>query len=262
VPEHRRKPPDEAREQRGRADRPVLRLAERLLPRGDARFPSPAALRIARASRKVRVHTYDIAAAGVQPPLSWASPVSTPCETRHDNGIFSLPLDLCNEGLGKLYERTFAAPYQGVYWGNHDLGGSLATTMQARLQASYRAVASPEQAHLHFIPLESKLTCQTNSGWGNDTRRAFLQTCGFDFRDAQTRTIPDMWKWLLKQPSFQRSNGSDHFIIIEPSGWHEDNEPWVRARSGVVLRSAFPPPRSWDAPSVGRRAGVGVMQPA
>jgi hypothetical protein len=231
VPEHRRKPPDEPHGQRGRADP----LAGQLLAGNDTRFPSPAALRVARASRQVRVHTYDIAGAGVQPPLSWASPLSSPCATRHDNRIFSMPLDLCNEGLGKLYERTFAAPYQGAYWGNHNLGGSLATTMHARLRFSYRAVASPAEAHLHFIPLESKLTCQTNSGWGNDTRRDFLRKCGYDFRGAQTRTIPDMWKWLLTQPSFQRSDGSDHFIIIEPSGWHKDNEPWVRARSGVCV---------------------------
>jgi hypothetical protein len=132
--------------------------------------------------------------------------------------------------LGKLYQRPFAGAYQGFYWGNHNRGGSLAPMLHARLAGSPREVADPARAHLLFVPLDSRLTCHTATGWQGDQARPYLERCGYDWRSRTTKSIPDMWKWLLAQRSFAQSDGSDHFIIIEPSGFHSPAgaEPFVR----------------------------------
>jgi hypothetical protein len=199
--------------------------------------PTRAQLCVAAASRRVRVYAYDLAAAGVQPPLAATAAGSRACACGHHFTYADsiAPLDLCNHGLGKLYRPRFAAPYQGVYWGNHDLGGSLATAMHARLQASDRRVTDPARADLFFIPLESRHTCATSTGFRGDEARGYFERCGYDYRDRAQRTIPDMWKWLLTQPSFRDSDGSDHFVIIEPAGWHQGPEPLVRPAPVMVF---------------------------
>jgi hypothetical protein len=178
------------------------------------------------------VFIYDLSAAGVQPAVSALSATSKACLTPHDVtlslvGAKTFPVDMCNGGLGKLYRPRCAHAYGGVCWGNHYGGGATATVLEARLRRSNRRVTKPSKAHLFFIPLECRVTCQTGTGWLGDPLRPWFQSLGYDYRPQQTRSIPDMWKWLLTQPGFRDSDGSDHFIVNQEAGWHKYADPTV-----------------------------------
>jgi hypothetical protein len=48
-----------------------------------------------------------------------------------------------------------------------------------------------------------------------------FKPCGLDF--PEHHNITGMWEWLLQQPAFARSNGSDHFLVIEAAYSHLKN---------------------------------------
>ena len=99
---------------------------------------------------------------------------------------------------------------QGNYWGNHGGGEDIAAIVHARLEKSYRRVSQPEDAHLKFIPLQTRNMCFA----GDNYTLTEFEGCGINFQASMN--LPGMWKWLLSQPSFVNSNGSDHFMIVEP----------------------------------------------
>jgi hypothetical protein len=86
----------------------------------DALLPTGMQLSIAETARDVKVFVYDLAGAGVQPPLSAAAGDSPACNCGHSlwNNLVAtgFPTNVCNEQLGKLYTRPFADAYQGNYW--------------------------------------------------------------------------------------------------------------------------------------------------
>jgi Exostosin family len=116
---------------------------------------------------------------------------------------------LCACRLGKLYSTAFAQSYQGNYWGNHRMGLDIGKVMRARMHASYRRVDKPEEADLFFIPLDAYDTCYARS----QQVQTVNQECGINY--TSYGAVPNMWRWLLKQPSFQKSDGSDHFVFAE-----------------------------------------------
>ena len=80
--------------------------------------------------------------------------------------------------------------------------------MHARMQNSYRKVTDPEQADLFLIPLAAYDTCYARPGVSEEDRN-----CDRSYSDY--RFVKNVWRWLAEQPSFQRSDGSDHFVFAE-----------------------------------------------
>jgi hypothetical protein len=89
----------------------------------------------------------------------------------------------------------------------------VASVVHARLHDSPRRVKDAKDAHLHFVPLHTRNVCSAVAPWGKGAQKYFAK-CGLNY--SQPRNITDMWKWMLQQPSFQASDGSDHFMMIEP----------------------------------------------
>lgn len=108
--------------------------------------------------------------------------------------------------------RVFAAAYQGNFWANHHGGESHSTVMQARLRLGGRDERDPAKAHLFFVPFMTRNMC---IAWGV---RVFRQ-CDAGEPPAM-RDVAGMWRWLLAQPQFASSDGSDHFMVIEPPWDH------------------------------------------
>ena len=76
--------------------------------------------------------------------------------------------------------------------------------IHARLAASPRAVADPDAADLFHIPYYS---------WQLGHPPTHLRKCGVDFvhfGDAPKK----LWTWLLAQESFQKSDCSNHFVVL------------------------------------------------
>ena len=121
-----------------------------------------------------------------------------------------------NYEYGKVHRRKFAFAYQGNYWGNHHGGETVAALLAARLQNSTRTTRDASAADVFFIPLSTR-----NSLVAQMAVRPWRKNCGVDFISG--RNITRMWRWLLEQPSFQESDGSDHFLVIEPPKAHMAN---------------------------------------
>jgi hypothetical protein len=89
-------------------------------------------------------------------------------------------------------------------------------------------VHAPEEADVLFVPLHTRNVC-------NAYPRSIWRKCGIDYH--KHKDLPGMWRWLLQQPSFAASNGSDHFIITEPPYNHMEEavrrHPHVR-RAGLA----------------------------
>jgi hypothetical protein len=63
------------------------------------------------------------------------------------------------------------------------------------------------QADLFFIPLHARQVCF--AGW-----YANADACGVSYGKYSGKDkVTQFWTWLAQQPSWQRSNGADHFII-------------------------------------------------
>ena len=80
---------------------------------------------------------------------------------------------------------------------------------------SPRRVSRAAKAHLKLIPMHTRNVCFAGDHRG--TMDPF-QDCGIDYEAG--KDLPGMWRWLLAQPSFSQSNGSDHFIVIDPPYTH------------------------------------------
>lgn len=78
--------------------------------------------------------------------------------------------------------------------------------VHARLASSPRAVTDPADADLFHIPFYS---------WQFGRPRMFrhLRKCGVDFVRHGDAALK-LWRWLMEQESFQRSDCSDHFIVL------------------------------------------------
>ena len=92
--------------------------------------------------------------------------------------------------------------------GNHYGGEAVSTVVEARLRYGPRATSDAQRADIFFIPWRTRNMCVQKSAVDGFKR------CGVDF--LQGRNVPGMWRWMLQQPSFQASDGSDHFLIIDP----------------------------------------------
>lgn len=110
--------------------------------------------------------------------------------------------------------RVFAAAYQGNFWVNHHGGEGGSTVIEARLRFGNRNERYPEKADVFYIPFMSRNMCVNYGG------KPF-RDCGLvDF--VKMRNVTGMWRWLLEQPHFLQSDGSDHFLVIEPPWHHMD----------------------------------------
>lgn len=130
---------------------------------------------ISSTANAVKVFTYDLASAGLQPPLSafaWDSAACQDCPLTFKPG--GNRNDFCNNAFGRPLARTFAAPYQGHVWAHHGQGVSVAPLVHARLAFGNRTVASPTEADLMFIPLYAVESCTVNG--------AHYRECGIDFQ--------------------------------------------------------------------------------
>ena len=94
---------------------------------------------------------------------------------------------------------------QGRIWSNGDGGFSIAQNVHGRLQRSKRVVTDPSDADLFFIPMHARQSCFAS--WYHQPFAA----CGVDYSLYSKHTR--FWSWMHQQPSFQASDGSDHFII-------------------------------------------------
>jgi hypothetical protein len=191
--------------------------------------PTKDDLRLAAHARAVRVFVYDLEAAGFQPPLNLTSARSAVCASCAPLSATTIvtvegfPHDLCNESLGKLHRRRFADAYQGNYWGNHHGGESTAAVTHARLAASPRRTRDATEAHLFFIPLETRNMCIAGSARNRaGAAVAPFKGCGVDYE--AYKDIPGMWRWLLWQESFAAGDGSSHFMFIEMPYSHMQNQ--------------------------------------
>jgi hypothetical protein len=116
---------------------------------------------------------------------------------------------------------------QGNYWGDHNGGESVASVAHARLASSFRRVYTPANAHLFFIPLQTRNMC-----FAGDARNTVtpFKACGVDFE--AHKDLPGMWRWLLHETPFGTSDGSDHFIVVEPPYAHMQG----RVRAAVKMQ--------------------------
>ena len=89
-------------------------------------------------------------------------------------------------------------------------------------------VQNPDEADLLYIPIHQRNMCSA-SAWSTHSAAYFAQQCGIDY--LAVKDVPGMWRWLLQQPSFLRSNGSDHFIITE--------QPYSHMQHYVRVYAAF-----------------------
>ena len=174
--------------------------------------PSTRDLALAQESRSIKVYVYDFEEAGFALPLNASDAYSTACTCGASVIGHGTAPDPCNNGLGRLHSRTFATAYQGNYWGNFRGGQDNSKVARARLQTGYRRVFDPNEAHLFYLPLEVYDVCQADKR----SFRDFHKGCGLPFRDLTvTHDFPAMWRWLLAQPAFAQSDGTDHFLFTE-----------------------------------------------
>jgi hypothetical protein len=161
---------------------------------------------ISATARAAKIFIYDLGVAGLQPPLDALSANSSTCQScppaQYKGGML---IDMCNNAYGKPLTKPFASFFQGTAWSNHDGGFSIAPMVHARLAAGKRAVADPQDASLFFIPLYARQICRA------DAYTAMAQ-CGLDF--SRYADPGPLWRWLLEQPAFRQSSGSDHFMIL------------------------------------------------
>jgi hypothetical protein len=171
--------------------------------------PSSADLLLAEESRGIKVFVYDFAGAGFAPPLNATDAYSAACDCAPSVKNAGTGQDPCNNGVGRMHTRAFAAPFQGNYWGNFRGGQDNLKIARVRLESGYRRVTNPAEAQLFFVPLEVYDTCQARK----KSMQAVNRECGIDYR--RHDDFVAMWRWLLQQDAFVTSDGSDHFMFTE-----------------------------------------------
>lgn len=106
-------------------------------------------------------------------------------------------------------------------------------------------VTDASEANLFFIPVYASVVCQ-------DT---LVGDCGPD--PHQYRNFTAIWEFIRQQPSWQASDGSDHFVITD--------RPWNHVRHcGAMGLTDLPPNLLAGAPSpllIGRVASRGTAAP-
>ena len=87
-------------------------------------------------------------------------------------------------------------------------------------------VEDPAQADVFFIPIRNTDVCLSH---GNIM--AAFERCGIDHGDHHN--LPGMWRWLLQQPTFRDSDGSNHFMFSDA--------PFAHLKNGNVRRLRLSP---------------------
>ena len=85
------------------------------IPIAHALQPSSNQQHIVSVARSLRIYSYDVEPAGLQPPLSAFSAHSCACIVQAHSVS-----DLCNHGFGRPSRRRFASALQGTVWSNHN----------------------------------------------------------------------------------------------------------------------------------------------
>ena len=188
-------------------------------------------LALAEESRGVKVFIYDLVSAGFVPPLDASDATSAACSCQPSQAGIGAgnAHDPCNNGLGQLRSRPFAAAYQGNFWGNHRSGSDIVKMMRARLADSDRVVTDPAEADLFFVPVEAFDACYAKKSWA----QTVMRECGTDYK--QYSDLQGMWRWLLQQDTFRQSDGSNHFIFAEFPLPYLDKT--VRSPQAMAVRS-------------------------
>jgi hypothetical protein len=152
--------------------------------------------------KDVKVFTYDLAGQGLMPPLESFSMQNPACE-ECVNVSYPRWTD-CNYGYGVPEASPLATTHHGFLWrGAFDN----AVHTHYRLTHSSFTTTNSSEAQLFFIPVYPYLVTYTDPNPGG--------YCGPSLHGYKNFT--GMWTWLRNQPSYQRSNGSDHFIMsIDP----------------------------------------------
>lgn len=169
---------------------------------------TPELTAIARHARAVRVFVYDLPSK-LHPSLETFAPDSQLCRKSGTASAWhTFGIDLCNHGHGVavIGSSPLAAAYQGNVWSNHEGGHAIAPIMHARLATSARREHNPVKAHTFFIPFYTRQITKAHKFYGH-----YMQY-GVDFSEYQDYAA--FWAWMLEQPSFQNSDGSDHFMVL------------------------------------------------
>lgn len=178
-------------------------------------YPTAEQLEIARKARSTKVYVYEFGHADLQPPLATFAHDSRSCTACR------LPnVDPCNNGLGKLSRNSpYSSALQGNVWRNHNSGYWVAPVMHAALEGSGRTTQDPKEAGVFFIPFYTQQICRHEA-----LKR--INECQLDF--GQHKQPRNLWKWMLKQPSFLKSDGSDHFIVFAEIYNNFVNKVWAQ----------------------------------
>lgn len=127
---------------------------------------------------------------------------------------------------------------QGTVWSNHDSGLGLADVVHARLAHGSRVVTDPAEADLFFLPLDVVRTC-------DHAVYARPQKCGVDY--SLYADFDRFWRWLSEQPTWQASDGSNHFVVMSTT-WRYVHGHRRPVRSSPHLPKS--PPEASPAPAL------------
>jgi hypothetical protein len=98
-------------------------------------------------------------------------------------------------------------------------------------------VDNPDEADVFFIPIRHIDVCLAY----HNAMAAFAK-CGIDH--GEHHDLPGMWRWLLQQPSFRDSDGSDHFLFLDLPFTHLRNEnvrlPMTALICACIRRARLP----------------------
>ena len=152
------------------------------------------------------VYVYDLAGAGFFPSMDDMRPNGPFCEVNSQCNRHCK--DLCAYSFGwPQTNSSFMASYQGVLWGGRE-GRSAAIKVHRRLMSSELRTSDPSRARMFFIPLYLAQTIH-RSIW--DLPPVFPEG---------PRNVTALWRWMLTQPSFASSDGSDHFVVTDRPATH------------------------------------------
>jgi hypothetical protein len=164
-------------------------------------------------TKNIKVFTYDLAGHGLMPPLETFSMQNPDCQ--QCAGVRFPQWTECNYGFGIPKRATIAADYQGLLWHGHE---DVAVHTHHQLTHSPFATTNATEAQLFFIPIYVLL-------FDNSRLCERVQL-------AEYSNFGRLWTWIRAQPSYRKSNGTDHFMMVA--------HPWSYAR-GLGPLAAFEP---------------------
>ena len=137
-------------------------------------------------------------------------------------------IDLCGPRLQHAPSTAFAAAcVRGrLLRADGAFGCSYDQAVHCKCSLSCR-VMDPKEADLFFIPLRHVDVCQ----WYENALAPF-EECGLVHGP---HNITGMWQWLMQQPSFSESDGSDHFLFME----YQLSSVWIHNVRSKLLCAAM-----------------------